>query len=127
MNTVPLDAIDCELVTVTVCVPVVAGGVYKPVDVIVPAAGVPPTAPSTAHVKPEPFVPSATNCCCCPSVSAVIRGLMVYPVPLPVSGIVCGEPGALSVIVTDAKRGATVEGLNVTEIVQLALTATGAL
>jgi len=49
------------------------------------------------------------------------------PVPLPVSGTICMEPGASSVIVIEAVRAPSPSGENVTVIVQLALAGYGPL
>ena len=55
------------LVAVTVCEPVVAGAVYKPVLEIVPVALLPPLMLSTDHVTAVLVVPLtvAVNCCVC--------------------------------------------------------------
>jgi hypothetical protein len=50
-------------------------------------------------------------------------GVTLTPVPVPVSDTVCGLPGALSAIETEAVRVPAAVGRNVTLIVQLALTA----
>src|SRR5215831_13002102 len=62
----------------TVWVPTVEGGVYKPAVETVPTIEFPPTMPSTSHVMPVPVVPEtvALNCCFCFSVSGARRGLM---------------------------------------------------
>src|SRR5215475_15026338 len=57
-----LDVCDCAVVAVTVWVPPVAGGVYKPPDVIVPRVPSPPTTPSTDHTRFPPVPPTALNC-----------------------------------------------------------------
>ena len=49
------------------------------------------------------------------------------PVPVPVSGTICIEPGALSAIVIEAVRAPSPSGENVTVIVQLALAGYGPL
>src|SRR5262245_42220999 len=63
----------------TVWVPDVEGGVYKPEVEMVPIVELPPTTPSTSHVTPVFVVPEtvAVNCCFCLSVTGARRGLIV--------------------------------------------------
>src|SRR5213083_2650499 len=63
----------------TVWVPAVEGGVYKPEVEMVPTVELPPTVPSTSHVIPVFVVPEtvALNCCFCFSVSGARRGRIV--------------------------------------------------
>lgn len=42
--------VSATLVAVTLCVPAVAGAVYRPVEPTVPTVELPPAVPSTAHV-----------------------------------------------------------------------------
>src|SRR5690242_12165885 len=101
-----------------VWVPAVFGGEYSPDVVIVPAAGEPPTTPSTDQVTPLP-PPSTVNCCARIGVSTATPGVIENPVPIPVSGTVCGVPCALSEIETAATRVPVALGVNVTVMVQL--------
>ena len=59
------------VVAVTVYVPALFGGVYKPVGVIVPRAADPPTTPFTDQVRPLPL---AVNCSVCVEVNATTCG-----------------------------------------------------
>ena len=52
------------------------GGVYNPVDVIVPVVGDPPATPSTDQVTP---VLLAVNCCVCVNVNVATCGLIRKP------------------------------------------------
>jgi hypothetical protein len=66
------------VVAVTMWVPTLLGGLYKPLVVIVPEDDEPPTTPSTDQViVPKPAV--ALNCCVCVNVRTVARGLTVNP------------------------------------------------
>src|SRR5205814_3224191 len=63
----------------TVWVPAVEGGVYKPEVEMVPTVVLPPTMPSTSHVIPVFVVPETVdlNCCFCFKVSGARRGRIV--------------------------------------------------
>src|SRR5436190_8435048 len=63
----------------TVWVPGVEGGVYKPEVEMLPTVELPPTVPSTSHVTPVFVVPEtvAVNCCFCFKVSGARRGRIV--------------------------------------------------
>ena len=64
---------------VTVWVPAVDGGVYKPAVEIVPTVELPPIVPSTSQVIPVFVLPETTalNCCFCFRVSGARRGRIV--------------------------------------------------
>ena len=71
------------LVAVTVCEPVVAGAVYKPVLEIVPVVLLPPLMLSTDHVTAELVVPLtvAVNCCVCCGASVADVGEIATETP----------------------------------------------
>src|SRR5258708_28940934 len=63
----------------TVWVPAVEGGVYKPEVEMVPTVELPPIMPSTSHVIPVFVLPetAALNCCFCFRVTGARRGRIV--------------------------------------------------
>ena len=105
---------------VTVWVPVLLGGEYKPVLVIVPDEGEPPTIPSTDQVA----LLVAVNCSVISGVTTAVRGVTPNPEPVPDTLIVWGLPGALSLISTDALRTPVSVGVNVMLIVHVPFGAT---
>src|SRR5215468_4714928 len=92
------------VVTVTTCTPDCGGGKYRPVTMIMPVDGVPPTTPSTDHINEAVPAPRAENCCLSPEVNTVVRGLMVNSAPTPDRATMCGAPAAVSAIMTSALR-----------------------
>src|SRR5215470_14106286 len=113
---------DCPwlVVAVIVCVPMLVGGKYKPLLLIVPEAVDPPGMPSTDHVAFE----LAVNCWFIVKVKTAARGVTPNPVPVPDKLTCCGLPGALSVIASIAPRWPVSIGVNVTLIVQVPFGAT---
>ena len=91
-----------------------AGGVYNPVLLIVPLVDDPPTTPSTDQVT----LPLAVNCCVMLKVNTAERGVTPKPVPVPDKEIICGLPGELSLIATEAPRVPVSVGVKITLIVQ---------
>jgi hypothetical protein len=64
------------LVAVTVCVPALAGGVYRPFVVIVPTVASPFGTPSTLQFTLDPLVTQAVNCWVCEvTTTAAARGV----------------------------------------------------
>ena len=100
------------------------GGVYRPADVTVPVDADPPVVPSTDQTTPLVPAPLTVNCCVIPGVSTTLVGEIAKPMPVPVKVTVCGDPGALSVIVIDAFRPPATLGENVTTMLQLPPAAT---
>jgi hypothetical protein len=88
--------------------------------VIVPVDDDPPTTLSTDQAG-LPLL--AVNCCVPVKVNTEVRGVMLNPVPVPDRVIVCGLPGALSVIITAELRAPVVVGVKVTLIVHEAFSA----
>jgi hypothetical protein len=74
-----------EFVAFTEWVPPVAGGVYKPVALIVPTDVLPPTVPSTSQVTETapPSADVATKVCTCEVVSAARPGETMIATPPP--------------------------------------------
>src|ERR1700722_18883789 len=76
---------DCEglatLVATTVCVPTAVPAVYRPPEVTMPTAALPPAIPSTVQVAAPPPGTVAVNCWVCDTASVAIVGTTVT-VPL---------------------------------------------
>jgi hypothetical protein len=104
---------------VTVWVPRLLGGEYRPALVIVPEDVDPFTTPSTDQITP---VRLEANCCVRVGVNAATRGLInsvLEATPVPDSAMVWGLPAALSAMVIVALPVPVAPGVNVTLIVQL--------
>jgi hypothetical protein len=83
-----LFVVSATLVATTLCVPLAAGAVYRPVLEMVPAAELPPTIPSTDQVTAvfDVFSTVAENCCVAPGSRLALLGLTATdtgPVPVP--------------------------------------------
>src|SRR5215475_12193486 len=89
-----LDVCNCAVVTVTIWVPPVAGGVYKPPDVIVPRVPSPPTTPSTDHTKFPPVPPTTLNCWLSVGVRTDTLGAIEKPAPSPLNDTTLPRPSS---------------------------------